>query len=115
MQKEWHTATKPINIGEMPPWIRKLFACTVSGLTKILISGFQGFKTTNIKIRKNIKIPCTGEVIAVGEGVNPGVVGETVMALLSGGGYAEYATVHVRHTLSVPSGLTVQATVARWP
>jgi NADPH2:quinone reductase len=57
----------------------------------------------------------SGEVIAVGEGVDPGVVGETVMALLSGGGYAEYATVHVRHTLPVPSGLTIQATVARWP
>jgi NADPH:quinone reductase-like Zn-dependent oxidoreductase len=57
----------------------------------------------------------SGEVIAVGEGVDPGVVGETVMALLSGGGYAEYATVHVRHTLPVPSGLTIEATVARWP
>jgi len=53
-------------------------------------------------------------VVAVGEGVDPGVVGETVMALLSGGGYAEYATVHVRHTLPVPSGLTLQATVAGW-
>jgi NADPH:quinone reductase-like Zn-dependent oxidoreductase len=57
----------------------------------------------------------SGELIAVGEGVDPGVVGETVMALLSGGGYAEYATVHIRHTLPVPSGLTIQATVARWP
>ncbi len=57
----------------------------------------------------------SGEVIAVGEGVDPGIVGETVMALLSGGGYAEYATVHVRHTLPVPIGLTIQATVARWP
>jgi NADPH:quinone reductase-like Zn-dependent oxidoreductase len=57
----------------------------------------------------------SGEVIAVGEGVDAGVVGEMVMALLSGGGYAEYATVHVRHTLPVPSGLTIQATVARWP
>ena len=48
-----------------------------------------------------------GVVEAVGEGVDPTLVGERVMALLAGGGYAEYAAVDVRHTLPVPKGMSM--------
>jgi len=48
-----------------------------------------------------------GEVAALGEGVRRWQVGDTVCALLAGGGYAEYVAVDGRHALPVPKGLTV--------
>ncbi|MBI1201587.1 MAG: zinc-binding dehydrogenase [Rhodopseudomonas sp.] len=45
-----------------------------------------------------------GEVAALGSGVKRWAVGDRVMALVIGGGYAEYALAHVSHTLAV-SGL----------
>ncbi|OYX34534.1 MAG: NAD(P)H-quinone oxidoreductase [Caulobacterales bacterium 32-69-10] len=46
-----------------------------------------------------------GEVAAVGEGAARWRVGDTVCALLGGGGYAEYAVVDARHALPIPAGL----------
>ena len=46
-----------------------------------------------------------GEVAAVGEGVTRWREGDRVVALLGGGGYAEYALVDERHVLPVPDGL----------
>lgn len=45
-----------------------------------------------------------GEVVAVGEGVERFGLGDQVMALLSGGGYAEYAAVHESNALPLPAG-----------
>lgn len=45
-----------------------------------------------------------GEVAALGTGVKRWALGDRVMALVVGGGYAEYALAHVSHTLAV-SGL----------
>ncbi len=49
-----------------------------------------------------------GEVVAIGAGVTNSSVGESVCALLPGGGYAEYATCAATHALPVPDGLTLQ-------
>jgi len=46
-----------------------------------------------------------GEVAAVGDGAQRWAVGERVCALLSGGGYAEYALADARHALPIPPGL----------
>ena len=46
-----------------------------------------------------------GEVDQVGDGVQRWTVGDRVCALLSGGGYAEYAVVDARHALPIPTGL----------
>lgn len=46
-----------------------------------------------------------GEIATLGEGVTRWSEGDRVTALLSGGGYAEYAVVDARHALPVPSGL----------
>ena len=46
-----------------------------------------------------------GEVAALGEGAGRWKVGDQVVALLGGGGYAEYAVVDARHALPVPKGL----------
>jgi putative PIG3 family NAD(P)H quinone oxidoreductase len=47
----------------------------------------------------------SGEVAALGEGVERWKAGDRVTALLGGGGYAEYAVVDARHALPVPGGL----------
>jgi putative PIG3 family NAD(P)H quinone oxidoreductase len=48
-----------------------------------------------------------GEVVALGEGARRWQVGDTVCALLAGGGYAQYAAVDARHALPIPKSLSV--------
>lgn len=50
-------------------------------------------------------LECSGTVAAIGEGVTRWAVGDSVCALLPGGGYAEYVTTPADHALPVPSGL----------
>src|SRR5690606_23567718 len=45
-----------------------------------------------------------GEVVAVGEGGGRFRSGDQVVALLAGGGYAEYAAVHESNALPLPTG-----------
>lgn len=48
-------------------------------------------------------IECGGEIIAIGEKVTGVKLGDRVAALLSGGGYAEYAVADYRHVVPVPT------------
>jgi NADPH2:quinone reductase len=48
-----------------------------------------------------------GEVVALGEGVRRWKLGDQVMALVVGGGYAEYCLAHESHALPVPRGLNL--------
>lgn len=48
-----------------------------------------------------------GEVVALGAGVKRWKLGDKIMALVVGGGYAEYCLAHEGHCLAVPSGLTL--------
>jgi putative PIG3 family NAD(P)H quinone oxidoreductase len=50
-------------------------------------------------------LEAAGEVAATGEGVTRWREGDRVVALLGGGGYAEYAVVDARHVLPIPNGL----------
>ncbi|MDA5095410.1 NAD(P)H-quinone oxidoreductase [Aliiroseovarius sp. KMU-50] len=50
-------------------------------------------------------LEASGEVVALGEGVNQWKVGDKVCALLPGGGYAEYVTTPAAHALTVPDGM----------
>jgi len=47
-----------------------------------------------------------GEVVALGEGVREWRVGDTVTALVQGGGYAEYCAAPAPQCLPVPKGMT---------
>jgi len=47
------------------------------------------------------------EVVAVGASVSRWAVGDTVCALLPGGGYAEYVTTPAAHALPVPDGMAL--------
>ena len=48
-----------------------------------------------------------GEVVALGAGVDDWKVGDSVCALVSGGGYAEYCTAPAPQCLPVPSGFDI--------
>ena len=48
-----------------------------------------------------------GEVVALGPGVRRLKLGDKVMALVVGGGYAEYCPAHESHCLPVPAGLSM--------
>jgi NADPH2:quinone reductase len=48
-----------------------------------------------------------GEVVALGEGVTRWKVGDKVMALVVGGGYAQFCPAHESHALPVPAGLSM--------
>lgn len=53
-----------------------------------------------------------GEVVARGPGASRFAIGDRVMALAHGGGYAEYCRVHESHCLPVPPGMTWEAAAA---
>jgi len=48
-----------------------------------------------------------GEVVALGPGVKRWKLGDKVMALVVGGGYAEYCPAHESHCLPIPTGLSM--------
>jgi NADPH2:quinone reductase len=50
-----------------------------------------------------------GDVVALGEGRSSFAIGDGVLALVPGGGYAEYCTVHATNALPIPAGLDVVA------
>lgn len=52
-------------------------------------------------------LECAGEIAQVGEGITDWAVGDTVCALLTGGGYAEYAIAPQGQCLDVPKGLSM--------
>lgn len=54
-------------------------------------------------------LEASGTVVALGPGVTDLAVGDQVMALLSGGGYAEYCTAVAAHCLPVPAGVSLAA------
>jgi NADPH:quinone reductase len=53
-----------------------------------------------------------GEVVALGAGAPRFKVGDKVMALVAGGGYAEYCTAHETHALAVPPSLSMNEAAA---
>ncbi len=50
-------------------------------------------------------LEASGEVVAVGSGVEWPAIGEKVCALLPGGGYSEYVATPAAHCLPVPNGM----------
>lgn len=49
----------------------------------------------------------SGDVVALGDGVTKRKIGDKVMSLVAGGGYAEYCITHETHAMSVPKGLSM--------
>lgn len=57
-------------------------------------------------------LEAAGEVVALGEGVDSLRLGDQVTALLSGGGYAEFATAHAGSCLPIPKSLSMAEAAA---
>ncbi len=57
-------------------------------------------------------LECAGEIVEVGEGVSPARVGERVMALLAGGGYAQEAVAPAGCALPAPPSLSWEEAAA---
>ena len=53
-----------------------------------------------------------GEVVALGPDATRWKIGDKVMALVVGGGYAEYCPAHESHCLPIPSGLSMNEAAA---
>ncbi|MFP4238893.1 MAG: NAD(P)H-quinone oxidoreductase [Rhodosalinus sp.] len=53
-------------------------------------------------------LEASGEIVAVGPGVDDRAVGDRVCALLPGGGYAEYVVTPAVHCLPVPQGMALK-------
>ena len=53
-----------------------------------------------------------GEVVRIGAAVPDGMLGQKVCALVTGGGYAEYALAHARHCLPVPPRMPLDQAAA---
>ncbi len=49
----------------------------------------------------------SGTVVAMGKNVDTWQIGDRVAALVAGGGYADYATVHQHHALPVPEDMSL--------
>lgn len=54
----------------------------------------------------------SGEVVATGADVSHHAVGDKVMALVQGGGYAEYCVADETNTLPIPAGLSMEEAAA---
>jgi putative PIG3 family NAD(P)H quinone oxidoreductase len=57
-------------------------------------------------------LECAGEVKAVGEGVSSLEVGQRVMALLPGGGYAEQVVIPEKMAIPIPAGMSFEEAAA---
>ena len=53
-----------------------------------------------------------GEIVALGQGVGPEMMGQPVCALVSGGGYAEYCLAPAAQCLTVPEALSMEEAAA---
>ncbi|RZA28331.1 MAG: NAD(P)H-quinone oxidoreductase, partial [Proteobacteria bacterium] len=53
-----------------------------------------------------------GEIVALGEGADPALIGQQVCALVAGGGYAQYCLANAGHCLPVPEGLALAEAAA---
>jgi len=54
----------------------------------------------------------SGQILAVGEGVEPELLNQRVCALVSGGGYAQYCLARADHCLPVPADLPLEQAAA---
>ena len=54
----------------------------------------------------------SGTVVAVGDGIESSKIGNVLCALVSGGGYAEYAVARFEHCLPIPAALTMAEAAA---
>ncbi|MBS2025717.1 MAG: NAD(P)H-quinone oxidoreductase [Deltaproteobacteria bacterium] len=111
-----------MSIGELPePVLREgdvLVGVRAAGLNRADLLQRMGFYPPPPGEPETLGLEVSGEVLALGPGACVGAhgrplhVGERVMALLAGGGYAERARVPAAQCLSIPAGLSFEQAAA---
>ena len=82
-----------------------LIAVKAAGVNRPDVLQRLGFYPPPPGAPETMGLEVSGQVAAVGTGVERWRAGDAVTALLPGGGYAEYAVADARHALPIPTGL----------
>lgn len=82
-----------------------LVRVTAAGVNRADLMQRQGFYDPPEGATPVLGLECSGDVVALGEGVTELTKGEHVVALLSGGGYAEYVAVPAGQVAVAPRGV----------
>lgn len=85
-----------------------LLKVTAAGVNQADIVQRQGFYPPPPGASSIYGLEVSGVVEALGAGVSKNMLGQERVALLAGGGYAEYVAVDLDHTLPIPAGLSLQ-------
>ena len=84
-----------------------LIRVAAAGLNRSDLLQRQGLYPPPPGITDVLGLECSGDIVAVGEGVTDLPPGTHVCALLAGGGYAEYVTVPAGQVATVPLGISL--------
>ena len=99
-------ALKPVRITTPKPWPGQiLIRVRAAGVNRPDVVQRMGFYPPPPGAPDTLGLEVAGEVAALGEGAPRWREGDRVVALLGGGGYAQYAVVDARHALPIPDGL----------
>ena len=104
-----HLMTVPIPVPQAGEVLVKV---AFAGVNRPDVIQRQGFYPPPPGASPLIGLEVSGEVVALGEGVDPGLLGKQVCALTPGGGYAQYCRVPAGHCLPVPDGLPLDQAAA---
>ncbi len=84
-----------------------LIRVAAAGLNRSDLLQRQGFYPPPPGVTDVLGLECSGDIVAVGEGVTDLPPGTHVCALLAGGGYAEYVVVPAGQVATVPLGISL--------
>ncbi len=84
-----------------------LIRVAAAGLNRSDLLQRQGFYPPPPGVSDVLGLECSGDIVAAGEGVTDLPPGTHVVALLAGGGYAEYVTVPAGQVATVPLGISL--------
>ncbi|VXC54444.1 NAD(P)H-quinone oxidoreductase [Aeromicrobium sp. 9AM] len=84
-----------------------LIRVAAAGLNRSDLLQRQGLYPPPAGVSDVLGLECSGDIVAVGEGVTDLPPGTHVVALLAGGGYAEYVTVPAGQVATVPLGISL--------
>jgi putative PIG3 family NAD(P)H quinone oxidoreductase len=100
------SALKPVRVATPRPAAGQILVqVKAAGVNRPDLIQRMGFYPPPPGAPDTLGLEISGLVAAVGDGVARWNEGDPVVALLGGGGYAEYAVVDARHALPIPGGL----------
>lgn len=89
-----------------------LIKVEAAGINRADLLQRQGFYPPPPGITDVIGLECAGTVVELGSGASAFALGDSVCALLAGGGYAEYVAVPAGQVAPIPAGLDATAGAA---